>query len=310
MRKRLLFHYTVILVLVFFLLLFIQPALQAQDSVTVKRTFQPKTIIYRQDTLEFGKPRLWNNIKAVPRDLLGIAKYPFLKDHWIALSGIAVTSVILIANDQTLSDIIKATSAKIDLVPETEYKILWKPGNVRILKVPLNLNSALYQLGEGGTSLLVAGGLWAYGKIAKDYRSIHTAYDITETFISMGVTTQILKRISGRESPFMATQPGGRWQPFPPFSEYQKNTSSYDAFPSGHLATMMATVTVIASNYPEKKWIKPLGYTLITMTGWAMVNTDVHWVGDYPLAIAIGYISGKITTLKHKKVPVIYNVSL
>ncbi len=310
MKNSFLLPITAIHLLVLFSCLFVQLALKAQDSSRVKRTFQPQTIVYKQDTLVFDKPRLWNNIKAVPRDILDMAKYPFQKDHWIALSGIAVTSVILIANDQTLADIIKVKSAKIDLVPETEYKILWKPGNIRILKVPLNLNSALYQLGEGGTSLLVAGGLWAYGKIAKDYRSIHTAYDITETFISMGVTTQILKRISGRESPFMATQPGGRWQPFPPFSEYQKNTSSYDAFPSGHLATMMATVTVIASNYPEKKWIKPLGYTLIGLTGWAMVNTDVHWVGDYPLALALGYISGKVTTLKHKKKPPVYNVSL
>lgn len=266
--------------------------------------------VYKGDTLEFGKPRLWNNIKAVPRDLVNIGKYPFQKDHWINISAIAITSAILIANDQTLQDIVKNTSKRIDLDPETNYKVLWAPANVRIVKVPLNLNSALYQLGEGGSSLLVAGGFFIYGKIAKDYRSVHTAYDLTETFISMGVTTQILKRISGRESPFVATKPGGRWQPFPPFSAYQKNTPSYDAFPSGHLATMMASVTVIASNYPEKKWIRPLGYTLIGLTGWAMMNTDVHWAGDYPLAIAIGYISGKITTLKHRKAPQLYNRSL
>lgn len=266
--------------------------------------------IYKGDTLEFGKPRLWNNIKAVPRDLVNIGKYPFQKDHWINISAIAITSAILIANDQTLQDIVKNTSKRIDLDPETNYKVLWAPANVRIVKVPLNLNSALYQLGEGGSSLLLAGGFFIYGKIAKDYRSVHTAYDLTETFISMGVTTQILKRISGRESPFVATKPGGRWQPFPSFSDYQKNTSSYDAFPSGHLATMMASVTVIASNYPEKKWIRPLGYTLIGLTGWAMMNTDVHWAGDYPLAIAIGYISGKITTLKHRKAPQLYNRSL
>jgi hypothetical protein len=30
-------------------------------------------------------------------------------------------------------------------------------------------------------------------------------------------------------------------------------------------------------------------------------NTDVHWVGDYPLALALGYISGKITVSRHKK---------
>ena len=73
---------------------------------------------------------------------------------------------------------------------------------------------------------------------------------------------------------------------------------------------MMATVTVIATNYPEKKWIRPLGYTLIGLTGWAMMNTDVHWAGDYPLALAVGYVAGKVTTLKHRKKRQLYNVSL
>lgn len=289
---------------------FIFPA-NAQDSVVISPVKNSTQIhIYKGDTLEFARARLWNNIKAVPRDILNIGKYPFQKDHWINVTAIAVTSAILIANDQTLQDIVKNTSKRIGLDPETNYKVVWAPANLRILKVPLNLNSALYQLGEGGSSLLVAGGFFIYGKIAKDYRSVHTAYDLTETFISMGVTTQILKRISGRESPFVATRPGGRWQPFPSFSDFQKNTPTYDAFPSGHLATMMASVTVIATNYPEKKWIRPLGYTLIGLTGWAMMNTDVHWAGDYPLAIAIGYISGKITTLKHRKPARIYNTSL
>jgi hypothetical protein len=64
---------------------------------------------------------------------------------------------------------------------------------------------------------------------------------------------------------------------------------------------MMATVTVIKENYPEKKWIGLLGYSLIGRTGWAMVNTEVHWLSNYPLALAVGYLSGKLTTMKHKK---------
>ncbi|HEY1201925.1 MAG TPA: phosphatase PAP2 family protein, partial [Niastella sp.] len=159
----------------------------------------------------------------------------------------------------------------------------------------------LYQLGEGGTSMLVSGGLFIYGKINKDKRALQTASDIAETFITMGITTQVLKRISGRQSPFMRTQAGGAWHPFPSFKEYQQNTSNYDAFPSGHLATMMATVTVLTTNYPEKKWIAILGYSLIGLSGWAMINTEVHWIADYPLALALGYISGKITCLRHKK---------
>jgi hypothetical protein len=48
----------------------------------------------------------------------------------------------------------------------------------------------------------------------------------------------------------------------------------------------------------------------MALSAWAMMNTEVHWAGDYPLAIAIGYISGKITTMRHKRKPVIKRVQL
>jgi hypothetical protein len=61
---------------------------------------------------------------------------------------------------------------------------------------------------------------------------------------------------------------------------------------------MMATVTTLYLNYPDKKWIKPLGYTIMGLSSLVMINTDVHWTSDYPLALALGYVSARIT---HKK---------
>jgi membrane-associated phospholipid phosphatase len=139
-----------------------------------------------------------------------------------------------------------------------------------------------------------------YGAVKHDRRAIGTANDLVEALLTMGIATQILKRISGRESPFKATKSGGNWSPFPSFSSYQHNTSSYDAFPSGHLATLMATITVLQADYPGKKWIRPVGYTLMGLTAWAMMNTEVHWASDYPLAVAVGYVAGRVTTRRHK----------
>jgi len=252
---------------------------------------------------DYERPKKWGFITHVPSDMLQIAKSPFQKRNLLGLGVVAATTAILIPYDQQILDGIKKASTNIHLDPQTDYAVPLKIGDTKLFKVPRNFNSALYQMGEGGTSMLVGGGLFIYGKIAKDYRALQTASDIAETFITMGVTTQVLKRITGRESPFMRTQSGGAWRPFPSFKDYQVNTSFYDAFPSGHLATMMATVTVLTTNYPEKKWIGILGYSLIGLTGWAMANTEVHWVGDYPLALALGYISGKITCMRHKKQP-------
>jgi len=266
-----------------------------------KCTPDDEVFIYKHDTLNFDKPSLLRNLGHVPSDLWQIAKSPFQKRNYIGLSVVAASTAILIVKDQAIIQGVRHISDKIGLKPETEYKIILKAGSTKILKLPRNLNTVLYQAGEGGTSMMLAGGLWVYGKITNDRRAIYTANDLAETFVSMGVSTQILKRFTGRESPFMQTRPGGRWKPLPTFKEFQNNTSSYDGFPSGHLATLMATITVLADDYPEKKWIRPVGYTVMCLSSWAMMNTQVHWAGDYPLAIALGYLSGKITTWRHHR---------
>ena len=63
--------------------------------------------------------------------------------------------------------------------------------------------------------------------------------------------------------------------------------------PSGHMATYIATVTIIATNYPEIKWIKPVGYSVASLLAFNMVSGKVHWTSDYPVAILMGYVMGK-----------------
>ena len=244
-------------------------------------------------------------ITNVPDNIFQIFKYPFGKTHYKNFLITVGATAVLIPFDIAVSKGVKHIGEQIHLSPETEYKVPIKFGKTNILKIPQNLNSALYQLGEGGTSMLLAGGMYLYGKIKHDKTAEATASDLTETFFTMGITTQIIKRVTGRESPSEESllNKGGKLRPFPSIRNYQNNTSFYDAFPSGHLATMMATVTTMALNYPNKKWIKPVGYTLIGLTGFAMVNNDVHWLSDYPLALALGYVSAKITYMKnHRKV--------
>jgi len=255
--------------------------------------------VSEKDTLYFEKADLLNNLAHVPSDMWMIAKSPFQNKNYIPLAIVTASTAILVAKDQAIIKGVRKVSDRIGLNPQTEYHIAWKVGTTKILKVPQNLNTGLYQAGEGATSMMLAGGLWIYGKITNDRRAVYTANDLTETFVTMGVTTQIIKRLTGRESPFMETKSGGRWKPLPPFKDYERNTSAYDGFPSGHLATLMATITVLSENYPEKRWIRPVGYTLMCLSSWAMMNTEVHWAGDYPLAIALGYLSGKITTWRH-----------
>ena len=265
----------------------------------------------RADSIVYAKPKPFAFITNVPSDVWGVTKSPFEKDGWKGFLAVAASSAILIHYDQQLLDGAMHLGRQVHLHPETDYKVLinfgGKSNGVKIFKVPQNLNSALYTLGEGWIGVAIGGGFWIDGKLGHNNRSLQTASDLMEGFLSTAVVTEAIKHATGRESPFMRTAPGGRWRPFPSLGDYQTNTPNYDAFPSGHLATMMTTVTVLADDYPEKKWIRPLGYTLIGLTGFAMMNTEVHWAGDYPLALAVGYLNGKIITGRHKHPKKIFN---
>ena len=247
------------------------------------------------------KPRPFSFLTHVPGDLVQIAKTPFESDNLKGLAIVAAATAILVPLDQRLTTRIGKTSKQIGLGPNEMFDQVVHAGSQTLFKWPDNLNSAFYELGEGTPTMLIAGLFFISGKIEKNNRSLQTASDLLEAYISMGVTVQTLKRIAGRQAPFKATIPGGKWRPFPSFSKYQRYTTEYDAFPSGHLATMMATTTVLAQNYPEKKWIAPVGYLLTGLTAWSMVNNKVHWTGDFPLGLGIGYVAGKLAYKRHQR---------
>ncbi|MFM7014795.1 MAG: phosphatase PAP2 family protein [Bacteroidota bacterium] len=256
--------------------------------------------------LEYERPRTLDFVAKVPKDMWGFCKYSFNKKSIPGILTIALTSAILINNDQAITDGTKSFCDHIHLARSSSYNNVFAPKlqgqHVNIISIPQNLNTALYTLGQGYPALLLGGGIFYYGLRHHDIRAVSTASQLTESFIAMGIATQVVKRITGRETPIRSTQAGGKWTPFPPFMDYQKQTPKYDAFPSGHLATVICAVTVLAENYPEKKWIKPVGYTLGALVAFSMLNNGVHWAGDYPLAFGIGYGFGKVVAASSRKI--------
>jgi hypothetical protein len=248
--------------------------------------------------LLYQKPKPFAFVTQLPRTFVNVTSGTFRKKSLPALGAIAASSLILIHYDQKITDGVQHFSHYIGLSNENAYKsgISFNLGSSKIhaYDIPQNLNSVLYSIGEGSTTMAICAGLFTYGRIKNDYRARQTSSQILQSQLALGIIAQLLKRACGRESPASSTASGGVWRPFTNWGDYQKHVSHYDAFPSGHLATMMATLVVVADNYPEKKWIKPVGYTLMGLTGFAMVNNGVHWAGDYPLALGIGYICGKV----------------
>ncbi len=148
------------------------------------------------------------------------------------------------------------------------------------------------EIGDGRTQFALAGAFGAYGLVFKDQRALRTGSQIVQAVLASGAVVQLLKHLTGRESPLVRTTPTGVWKILPNQVDYHRFVPHFDAYPSGHICTSIATVIVIAENYPDTKWIRPVGYGFTTIVGLGMLSNGIHWLSDYPLGLFIGYYFG------------------
>jgi membrane-associated phospholipid phosphatase len=212
----------------------------------------------------------------IPGDWLITGESAFRPEGLPVMGGIALaTGVLLLGDHQTYT---------------FSHGMYTRSADVRFA------SNQFIRAGDGKTTLGIAAAFALYGFVGDDNRALRTASGTVEALIASGFAVQVFKRVAGRESPQVVTQGRGAWHPFPALQAYDRNQPRYYAFPSGHLTTAMATLTVIAENYPEAKWIRPVGYGIVGLTGVSLVNKGWHWYSDFPLAIAMGYTFGRIAS--------------
>jgi membrane-associated PAP2 superfamily phosphatase len=157
-----------------------------------------------------------------------------------------------------------------------------------------NFSDVITQFGDGSSQFGLAAIFGIYGLAFSDAKAVRTGSQIVEAVLASGALVQVFKHVTGRQSPSSSSMPGGRWTFFPNQITYAKKTAEYDAYPSGHVTTTLATVIVVAENYPDVWWIRPLGYTVTGCLAFGMVNYGIHWYSDYPLALVFGYTFGML----------------
>ncbi len=157
-----------------------------------------------------------------------------------------------------------------------------------------DLMQSFAELGNGRTVLAVAGAFALVGWTIDDARAVRTASQLVESYLASGIAVQALKHLTGRERPERQSRPRGAWRFFPNQNEYHRSMPKFDAFPSGHTAGAMGMVTVLIENYPEVKWLRPVGYAAVGLVTVSLVSRGWHWYSDFPLALVLGYQFGRI----------------
>jgi len=220
--------------------------------------------------------RWYTFIQNIPRDWSQWAQTSFQKDKiadWALVAG--STTALFLTDNKTY------TPSKHFFQSSSEAR---------------NLSNLAAQMGDGSTQFAIAGALATYGLVFNDHKAVRTGSEIVEVVLGAGAVVQLLKHVTGRESPFTRSSPTGVWKFFPDQIQYLKHVPAYDAFPSGHICTSVGTLVVVAENYPDVKWIRPVGYLFCTYIAVGMVNNGIHWYSDYPLGILLGYSFGMIAS--------------
>ena len=290
------------------LLLFTLSSWAKRDSLKVYKRNLSQEFTINNTSYSYNRPKPFSFIKNVPKDLVDLGKSTWKKESIVPITIMTAATAITYYYDDLLIRESQLSAQRMgwendnNFVNISRMSVFKGEKNLELpVLLPEDFETTMYYLGDGFASLILSGSLYSIGLITKDNRALTTSNQITGSLISMGIVTQTIKRITGRSTPAVATSPRGRWNLFPSFFEYTKNTPYYDAVPSGHMATAMVTLTIVAENYREHKWIRPLGYTFLGLMGYQMAQTKVHWVSDYPLAILLGYVMGKNAVKRGRK---------
>ncbi len=247
-------------------------------------------------------PLTWYDwIANTPRDYSLFYHRVFRKEELPAITLVVASSAILWVYDEQLLTAGKRWGKMWSISPDDNMSEAANVGGFPI-QMPSDAGSAFYFIGDGWTHVSIAGAYLTYGGAFREVRALHTASQLAEAIVNTGISVQVLKHVTGRESPLVSTGERGVWRMFPDQKKYHKHVSTYDAYPSGHVATAMATMTVMAGNYPEYALgIQLVGYPLITLLSLQMLNNGVHWASDYPLGLALGYTFGRIAVENGKQ---------
>ena len=226
-----------------------------------------------QYSLNDQAPAWHDMVTNIPGDWVRSARLTFQPRNLPAAAGVAGLTAAFMAADQRLY--------------RGNRKLWERSAFVR------SSSDVFVRIGDGTTHLGIGAALALYGAYADDHRAVRAGSQTVESFLASGIVVQILKHMTGRETPQVSSQDGGSWKFFPNLGDYQRHQSRYFSYPSGHIASTMSTVTVLVENYPEAEWLRPVGYGAVGLVGLSLVNVGYHWYSDLPLGIVVGYVVGK-----------------
>ncbi|GAB3010488.1 hypothetical protein GCM10027051_10380 [Niabella terrae] len=81
-----------------------------------------------------------------------------------------------------------------------------------------------------------------------------------------------------------------------PFSK-----NGFTSTPSGHAVIAFTLATSLAEEFPEKKWVAPVAYSIATLIAGSRIYQNKHWSSDVLLGAALGHFVTRAVYASSKK---------
>ena len=136
------------------------------------------------------------------------------------------------------------------------------------------------QLGALYTVAGISTATYLVGRIAGRERLRDTGWLGLEALAHTQIVVQAVKLATQRERPPEPRARRGFW-------------TGGSSFPSGHAATTWAWATVVARQYPEKKFVPIVVYSLAALVSAARLSARRHYASDILVGGALGHLIGR-----------------
>lgn len=156
-------------------------------------------------------------------------------------------------------------------------------------KTQTDIAKAFAQIGGYAPVLGTPGGLILLGAVTKNDRLRETGilqYEALGNVVIVGTVSQL---IAGRNKPNNDKKGRG---------DFFEGGSS---FPSGHSISSWALVSVASHQYPDKKWVPILGYSLASLISASRGIQGTHYPADIFAGALMGYLIGKYVVKHNSK---------
>jgi membrane-associated phospholipid phosphatase len=157
-----------------------------------------------------------------------------------------------------------------------------------------DVSSGVTNGGDGLFSVGVFAPCYLIGLLTDDEKITRVGRLGLGSYVLTGISVQLLKHLFCRERPSEATMPGGRFHvPFSYFTQKpgsKRSLAAFDAFPSGHTATIFSMAAVFNAVYDKESWLPYVTYSMASLVALSRITEQTHWLSDCIAGAAIGIV--------------------